>query len=82
MLLRLKNHNQSTLVPNRFIESCIGAPEKYIEAYLLGLLYASEGSVDSEMLCARLNIGMAEVTDAMEYWQKKGFVRIINKKEF
>ena len=82
MLLRLKNHNQSTLVPNRFIESCIGAPEKYIETFLLGLLYASEGSVDSEMLCARLNIGMAEVTDAMEYWQKKGFVRIINKKEF
>jgi DNA replication protein DnaD len=82
MQLQLKNHMQSTLVPNRFIESCIGAPEKYTEAYLLGLLYASAGSIDSELMCARLGMSMAEVTDAMEYWQKKGFARIINTKDF
>jgi DNA replication protein DnaD len=82
MQLQLKNHTQSTLVPNRFIESCIGAPEKYIETYLLGLLYSSAGSIDSELLCARLGVSMAEITDAMEYWQKKGFARIINTREF
>ena len=79
MQLQLKNHTQSTIVPNRFIESCIGAPEKYTEVYLLGLMYASlEDSIDLELFCTRLNMGMTEVTEAMMYWQKKGFARIIN----
>ncbi len=78
MQLQLNNHTQSTLVPNRFIESCIGAPEHYTAVYLLGIMYASSGGADSELLCARLGMSMTEVTQAMEYWQKKGLARIIN----
>lgn len=83
MQLQLKNHTPYTMVPNRFIESCVGAPEKYTEAYLLCFMYSCAGMpVDSELLCTRLGMNLAEVTDAMEYWQKKGFARIVNTKEF
>jgi DnaD/phage-associated family protein len=78
MQLQLKNHAQSTMVPNRFIESCIGAPENYIGVYLLGIMHSSAGGTDSELLCARLGMSMTEVMQAMEYWQKKGLARIIN----
>ena len=83
MQLHLKNNAQSTAVPNRFIKSCAGAPENYIAAYLLGLMYSStQESIDLSMFCARLGMSESGVIDAFEYWQKKGFARIINSDQF
>ena len=79
MQLQLKNNQKYTSVPNGFIERCIGAPEKYIAAYLLGLMYSQRGqNVDLGIFCARLGMSEGEAIGAFEYWQKKGFVRIVN----
>lgn len=79
MQLQLKNHTPYTTVSNRFIESCIGAPERYIEVYLLIYMYSSSGQpIDSELVCARLGMGVTEIMNAMEHWQKKGFAKINN----
>ena len=83
MRLHLKNNAQSTAVPNRFIKSCVGAPEKYIAAYLLGLMYSStQESVDFSIFCTRLGMNQNDVVGAFEYWQKKGFARIVNSDRF
>lgn len=83
MQLQLKNNARSTSVPNRFIECCSGAPDKYAAAYLLGLMYASNHqAMDRDIFCARLGLPWEEVLIAFEYWQKKGFARIVNGAEF
>jgi len=83
MQLQLKNTVKSTAVPNRFIECCADAPEKYAAAYLLGLMYASgHQAIDLDIFCARLGLPSDEVLAAFEYWQKKGFARIVNGAEF
>ena len=79
MQLHLKNHPTSTAVPNRFIECCIGAPEKYTESYLLGLMYCASGEdIDFQLFCTMLGMSEGEVIGAFEYWQKKGLARILN----
>ncbi len=79
MQLKLKYHCPGTLVPNRFIDSCINAPDKFICVYLLTLKYASiSGSVDIDILCARLGMSTEYFFEIFEYWQKKGLMRIIN----
>ncbi len=83
MQLQLKNNAKSTAVPNRFIECCADAPDKYAAAYLLGLMHASgHQAVDLDIFCARLGLPSDEVFAAFEYWQKKGFARIVNGAEF
>ena len=83
MQLQLKNNARSTAVPNRFIECCADAPDKYIAAYLLGLMHASNHqALDRDLFCARLGLNWDEVLAAFEYWQKKGFARIINGAQF
>jgi DnaD/phage-associated family protein len=82
MRLHFKNNAQGTVVPNRFIESCAGAPEKYIAAYLLGLMYAEKNQqIEFGMFCARLGIEENDVIDVFEYWQKRGFAHIINSSD-
>ena len=82
MRLHFKNNAQGTVVPNRFIENCTGAPEKYIAAYLLGLMYAEKNQqIEFGMFCARIGIGENDMIDAFEYWQKRGFAHIINSSE-
>jgi DnaD/phage-associated family protein len=79
MQLKLKNHTTETLVPNRFIECCIGAPDKFTQAYLLVLKHSTtDKSIDFDILCARLKMSMEEVLSAFEYWQKKGVARVVN----
>ena len=79
MQLQLKNNAKSTSVPNRFIESCADAPDKYVAAYLLGLMQAANHrAVDWDLFCARLGLTRGEIIAAFEYWQKKGFARIVN----
>lgn len=79
MQLQLKNDSKSTAVPNRFIECCLKAPEKYTESYLLTLMYASNNKETSfELLCARLGMNQQEIMNAFEYWQDKGLARIVN----
>ncbi len=79
MQLQLKSHTAETLVPNRFIDRCIGAPDKYIQAYLLALkCSASDRQVDFAMLCSRLFMTTEEVLQAFEYWQKQGVARVVN----
>jgi len=83
MQLQLKNNPKNTSVPNGFIERCIGAPEKHIAAYLLGLMYSQRNQdVDFSIFCARLGMSEGETIEAFEYWQKKGFARIINSERF
>ena len=79
MQLQLKNNSKSTAVPNRFIECSLNAPEKFTAPYLLGLMYASSNQdIVFDMFCARLGMSEEDVIDAFEYWQKKGFARIVN----
>jgi len=79
MKLRLKNDTKTTPVPNKFIECSITAPENYTQAYLLGLMYSSNSrEADLDFLCAKLNMDRGEIIEAYEFWQKKGFLRIIN----
>ncbi len=81
MQLQLKNHTTQTLVPDRFIECCIGAPDKFTQAYLLFLKYSTESSeVDFSQLCTRLKMSMEDVLEAFEYWQKQGVARVVNGK--
>ncbi len=81
MQLQLKNHTTSTLVPNRFIDCCIGAPDQYTQAYLLAIKHSAAGaSVDFDLLCAKLKMSMEDVVHAFEYWQKKGVARVVNGK--
>lgn len=83
MQLQLKNDTNSTSVPNRFIECCINAPDKYIQSYLLGLMYSSaRREIDFGAFCARLDMSKEDVMEAYEYWQKKGFARIVNSDKF
>ncbi len=83
MQLQLKNDTNSTSVPNRFIECCVKAPEKYTHSYLLGLMYSSlSREIDFGAFCARLDMSKEEVMEAYEYWQKKGFARIVNSDRF
>jgi|AGTN01.1.fsa_nt_gi Putative primosome component and related proteins len=83
MQLQLKNNARSTAVPNRFIECCADAPDKYAAVYLLGFMYAANHQdIDRDILCARLGLPWDEVLIAFEYWQKKGFARIINGEQF
>lgn len=79
MQLQLKNDSKSTAVPNRFIECCLKAPDKFTETYLLTLMYASNNKeTNFEMLCARLGMNQHELMDAFMYWQEKGLARIVN----
>ena len=79
MQLQLKNNPKITAVPNRFIECCLDAPERYTKCYLLGLMYSShQQEIDFGMFCARLGLNEGEVINAFEFWQKKGLARIIN----
>ena len=79
MQLQLKNNSNSTTVSNRFIECSLNAPEKYTASYLLGLMYASnDQDIDIAKFCTRLGMSENEVIEAYEYWQKRGFARIIN----
>jgi DnaD/phage-associated family protein len=81
MQLQLKNHTSETLVPGRFIDCCIGAPDKYTQTYLLFLKHSAlNGTVDLDMLCTRLKMSMEEVLGAFEYWQKQGVARVVNGK--
>lgn len=81
MQLHLKNHTRETPVPNRFIERCVGAPDKYTQAYLVFLRHsAAQGAVDLDVLCARLGMSIEEVLHAFEYWQKQGVARVVNGK--
>ena len=83
MNLFLKNDTKSTSVPNKFIECSLSAPEKYTQAYLLGLMYSSiNQDVDFDLFCSRLGMGRQEVMESYEYWQRKGFARIINSDDF
>ncbi len=83
MQLQLKNTSRSTAVPNRFIEHCANAPDKYAAAYLTGLMHATNHQpLDLDLFCARLSLTWDEVLAAFEYWQKKGFVRIVNGDTF
>lgn len=83
MQLQLKNDTKSTSVPNRFIECCLSAPDKYTESYLLGLMYSSANrEIDFGVFCARLGMSKQEVMEAYEYWQKKGLARIVNSDKF
>ncbi len=82
MQLKLKYQTDTTIVSNRFIENCLSAPDKYISAYLLTLRYASNsGSIDIDVLCARLGMAKECFFEAIEYWQKKGYMRIENGAE-
>lgn len=79
MQLQLKNNSNSTAVPNAFIERCGSAPAHYTSAYLLGLMYSQKNQdIDFSLFCARLNMSEGDVIEAFEYWQKKGFARIVN----
>jgi DnaD/phage-associated family protein len=79
MQLQLKNNLRSTAVPNRFIECCADAPDKYVAAYLMLLMHAANHEpLDLDLICARLGMTWDELLIAFEYWQKKGFARIIN----
>jgi DnaD/phage-associated family protein len=83
MNLFLKNDTNNTVVPNKFIESSLNAPEKYTQVYLLGLMYSSiNQDIDFDMFSARLDMSRQEVMESYEYWQRKGFVRIINSDDF
>ncbi len=83
MQLQLKNEVKSTAVPNAFIKCCLDAPEKYTESYLLALMYSScSQQIDFGILCAELGMSKEEVMEAYEYWQKKGFARIVNSDRF
>ena len=83
MRLHLKNNADSTAVPNRFIQNCAGAPDKYIASYLLGLMYSSRGEdIDFGMFCARLDMKEIDVIHAFEYWHKKGLAHVINGEHF
>lgn len=79
MQLQLKNNSKSTAVPNRFIECCLNAPQRYTESYLYTLMYSSCNKViEFDTLCARLGLGQQDVMDVFEYWQDKGLARIVN----
>ncbi len=79
MQLKLKNDSKSTAVPNLFIECCAKAPEKYTQAYLLTLMYASNNNtVDMEMICARLGMSRNEFIEVFTYWQDKGLAMVEN----
>ena len=83
MQLLLKNDTKATCVPNRFIECCLCAPEKYIASYLLGIMYSSSGQqIDFDLFCERLHMSRQEIMESYEYWQKKGFAHIINSDDF
>jgi DnaD/phage-associated family protein len=83
MQLFLKNDTKNTSVPNKFIECSLSAPENYTQSYLLGLMYSSTNQrIDFELFCARLSMSRQEVMESYEYWQKKGFARIINSDDF
>lgn len=83
MQLQLKNDTKSTSVPNRFIECCVGAPDKYIQSYLLGLMYSSANrEIEFGAFCTRLDMSKQEVMEAYEFWQKQGFARIVNSDKF
>ena len=74
-----ENNTKSTAVPNQFIRCCPGAPDQYVAVYLLGLMYCSANEdIDFGLFCARLDMGEEDVIEAFEYWQKKGFARIVN----
>jgi DnaD/phage-associated family protein len=80
MQLQLKNDSKSTAVPNRFIECCLKAPEKYTESYLLTLMYASNNKeINFEILFARLRMSQPEFIEVFTYWQEKGLAIIENK---
>ena len=79
MQLQLKNNQKNTIVPNEFIERCIGAPKQYTAAFLLGLMYSQKNEeIELGSFCARLGMSEGEVITIFEYWQRKGFARIIN----
>lgn len=80
MQLQLKNNPNSTAVPNGFIKRCVDAPQKYVSAYLLGLMYAQQQQdTDFDLFCAKLGLSEGDIVEAFEYWQEKGYVRIVNK---
>lgn len=83
MQLQLKNDSKSTSVPNRFIECCLSAPEKYTEPYLYTLMYSSHSkAIDFDMLCARLNMDQQEIINVFMYWQDKGLAHIVNTSNY
>ena len=82
MQLKLKNKSENTIVPNEFIQNSMGAPAGFVAAYLYGLMY-SQGheAIDLSVFSARLRMPESDIIEAYEYWQKKGFVKILNGSE-
>ncbi len=79
MRLQLKNNQKNTIVPNEFIENCVKAPKQHTAAFLLGLMYSQKNEeIELGSFCARLGMSEGEVITVFEYWQRKGFARIIN----
>lgn len=82
MQLGLKNNHIGTIVPNEFIKNSVGAPKGYVAAYLYCLMYSSNNeNIDLSVLSARLKTPESEIIEAFEYWQKKGFAKIVNGSE-
>ena len=82
MQLKLENKSENTIVPNEFIRNSMGAPAGFVAAYLYGLMY-SQGheTIDLGVFSAHLRMPESDIIEAYEYWQKKGFVKILNGSE-
>lgn len=67
----------STEVENFFISDfMIKAPEGYVKAYLLGLMFARLGAaMDNVALARQLGVEPGEIEDCWEYWEEKGLVK-------
>ena len=81
MQLKLKNKSENTIVPNEFIRNSMGAPAGFVAAYLYGLMSSQDNeAVDLGVFSAHLRMPESDIIEAYEYWQKKGFVKILNEK--
>ncbi len=70
----------STELDNFFISDfMIKAPEGYVKAYLLALMFAQLGaSVDNASLARQLDMAKESLDDCWGYWEAQGLVKRVN----
>ncbi|MEZ4358365.1 MAG: DnaD domain protein [Eubacteriales bacterium] len=56
----------------------LDAPAEYVKIYACAYAFLSEGNANFDDFCRLLNMSFNDVLNALEYWQQKGILRIVN----
>ena len=73
-----ENINETQRLKRLISEHFLDAPAEYVKIYTCAYAFLSGEDVNFDEFCRLLNMNFNDVLNALEYWQQKGILRIIN----